>query len=329
MKIAVFSSRTFEIPLLKQANDNKSSQFELVFITEALNEKTTSLAASCQAVCVFSNDHLNATVLQNLQKLGVELICYRAAGYNTIDLVEAKRLKFKVCRVPAYSPYAIAEHAVALILALNRKLIEANQRVNQNDFSLDGLTGFDLNGKTVGVIGTGHIGEKFANIMVGFGCKVLAVDLEENEVLKGKVNYVTQEQLLKESDVISLHVPLNEHTKYLINDAEINLMKKGVMLINTSRGGLLNTKAAIKGLASGKIAYLGLDVYENESGLFFQKHESVNDPLLKELLTFENVLLTGHQAFLTANALTNIADTTIENATNFLNENWTENFVLN
>lgn len=327
MKVAFFSSRDFELPVLEKENKGKH---ELTFIKERLSISTVNMALGCKVVVVFSNDDVGEEVLLKLKDLGVVLICFRAAGYNTLNEEKAKQLGIRVARVPAYSPYAIAEHAVALMMALNRKLIQANNRVHRDDFSLDGLTGFDVHDKVVGVVGTGKIGEKFCNIINGFGATILAHDILENESLKNKVEYVSMNTLLKNADIISLHVPLNSETKYLIDEKEVNQMKDGVMLINTSRGGLINTEAVLRGLNQGKIGYLGLDVYEYETGVFFKKHPSntLNDQLLTKLMLNENILLTGHQAFLTETALQNIAATTFENIDWFTKGDFNENFVV-
>ena len=327
MNVYVFSSRRFEQPELEKANQGKH---QLTFFTARLCEETALLAKGAEVVVVFSNDELNRKTLEQLVALGVKMVAYRAAGYNSIDLVAAKELGIKVARVPAYSPYAIAEHTVALMLALNRKLIKAHRRVQDLNFSLDGLIGFDMHGKTVGVVGTGKIGEKLVRILNGFGCKVLAYDLEQNENLTGKVEYTDLDPLLRASDIVSLHVPLTDQTKYMIDAAEIQKMKRGVMLINTSRGGLVNTKAIIDGLKSGHIGYLGIDVYEEEAGLFFKEHEAdmIADDVIARLMTFKNVLITGHQAFLTQTALENIANTTMENIDHFEKGVFTENFLI-
>lgn len=315
MKVAVFSLHNFEKEYLLKSN---AGRHELVLIPTALSEATVPLAAGCQAVSIFTADNARAAVLSGLKKLGVNSLAIRAAGYNQVDLKKAKELDIKVARVPAYSPYAIAEHTIGLILALNRKLIRAHQRVMDLNFSLDGLVGFDMNGKTVGVIGTGKIGTVFIQILRGFGCRVLAYDEFRNPTVEQMpgVTYTDFETLCKESDIISLHVPLNDSTRYIINAKTIALMKRGVMLINTSRGALIKTKDVIDALKSRQIGSLGLDVYEEEEGLFFFDHSDydiLQDDTISRLMTFKNVLITAHQAFLTETALTNIADTTIVN----------------
>ncbi|HBU76653.1 MAG TPA: hydroxyacid dehydrogenase, partial [Muricauda sp.] len=262
-------------------------------------------------------------VLKKLKVIGVENIALRSAGFNHVDLAAVTELDIKVARVPAYSPYAIAEHTIALILALNRKLVRAHNRVRDMNFSLNGLTGFDLNGKTVGVLGTGKIGAVLVKILYGFGCKILAYDLEEDKELKEMygVRFTDCQTLCSESDIISLHVPLTPETRHIISAEQIERMKKGVMLINTSRGALVDTKAVIEGLKSRKIGYFGIDVYEEEEGLFFEDHsdEILQDDVIARLMTFPNVLITSHQAFLTNTALTNIAETTIYNIDCFEN----------
>ncbi len=256
-------------------------------------------------------------MLQILSKIGVKFLVLRSAGYNHVDLAEAKKLNIKVARVPEYSPYAVAEHTVALMLALNRKLIRAHNRVMEQNFSLDGLVGFDMNGKTVGIIGTGKIGSVAAKILHGFGCKILAYDQVESEELKQKYNvtYTDYETLLKQSDIITLQIPLTEKTKFIINKHSIEIMKTGVMLINTSRGKLVNTKDVIEELKSGHIGSFGIDVYEEEEGLFFEDHSEdiLQDDTIARLMSFRNVLITSHQAFLTDTALKNIAKTTVNN----------------
>ena len=314
MKVAVYSTHKFEKIYLEKAFAQKH---EVKYIGSELSVETASLAQGSEAVSIFVNDDASTPVLEKLNKQGIRFLVLRSAGYNHVDLAAAKRLSIKVARVPDYSPYAVAEHAVALMLALNRKLIRAHNRVMDQNFSLDGLVGFDMNEKTVGIIGTGKIGSVVAKIMNGFGCRILAHDKIENNELKNKsdVNYMDYETLFKESDIITLHVPLTTETKYLIDKKSISKMKNGVMLINTSRGALINTKEVIESLKTGQIGYLGIDVYEEESGLFFEDHseEILQDDMIARLMTFKNVLITSHQGFLTDAALKNIAETTIEN----------------
>ncbi|MAR66377.1 MAG: hydroxyacid dehydrogenase [Crocinitomicaceae bacterium] len=326
MKAAVYSIHQFEKPYLLEANDGKH---ELVLIDARLSETTTSLADGCEAISIFTGDKADARVLEALHKTGVKYLALRSAGFNHVDLAKTKELNMKVARVPAYSPYAIAEHTVAMILALNRKLIRANRRVMELNFSLDGLVGFDMNGKTAGVIGTGKIGSVLVRILHGFGCRILAYDKEENKELidRYQVEYTSCESLCEQSDIITLHVPLNEDTRYIIDKHCIEKMKPGVMLINTSRGGLVNTKAVIDALKTRHIGFFGMDVYEEEEGLFFEDHSEdiLQDDTIARLMTFKNVLITSHQAFLTETALRNIAETTVYNldcfAANTKNEN--------
>jgi D-lactate dehydrogenase len=320
MKTTVFSTHKFEESYLISANDGKH---ELILLEERLSEHTVSLAKGSDAISLFTGDDASAKALEKLSAFGVSYIALRSAGYNHVDVEKAEDLGIKVARVPAYSPYAIAEHTIALILALNRKLIRANNRVREHNFSLNGLIGFDLNGKTVGVLGTGRIGAVLVKILHGFGCKILAYDLEEDKKLKEMygVRFTDCQTLCSESDIISLHVPLTPETRHIIDAKQIGHMKKGVMLINTSRGALVDTKAVIEGLKSRKIGYFGIDVYEEEEGLFFEDHsdEILQDDVIARLMTFPNVLITSHQAFLTNTALTNIAETTIYNIDCFEN----------
>jgi D-lactate dehydrogenase len=295
---------------------------ELVFLNHQLNEHTATSVGGAQVICAFVNDVLNAKVLTLLAEQGVKLIAMRCAGYNNVDLQQAVKLGLTVVRVPAYSPHAVAEHAVALILSLNRKIHRAHQRTRELDFSLHGLVGFDLVGKTVGVIGTGHIGLEFAKLMLGFGCQVLAYDPIENPgCTKLGVHYVDLTQLVQQSDIISLHCPLNQATQHIIDQQAISQMKSGVMLINTSRGALVDTQAVVQGLKSGQVGYFGLDVYEEESELFFRdkSDDVIQDDVFARLLTFPNVLITGHQAYLTEEALAAIAKTTLDNINGFIN----------
>ncbi len=316
MKVAVFSSKPYEEASLAAANGGRH---ELTFLEAHLNARTAPLAAGHDAVCAFVNDNLSAPVLEGLAP-GVKLLALRSAGFNHVDLAAAERLGLAVVRVPAYSPYAVAEHAVALVLALNRNIHRAHNRIREGNFALEGLMGFDLHGRTVGVIGTGKIGAVFAGIMRGFGCKVLAHDLAVNpECEAAGVQYVKLAQLFAESDIVSLHCPLTPMTRHLIDDAALSRMKTGVMLINTSRGALIDTRAVIAGLKSGRVGYLGLDVYEEEAELFFEdlSGQVLQDDIFARLTTFPNVLITGHQAFFTHEAVKNIAETTIGNITEF------------
>lgn len=329
METVIYSTHKFEKNFLEKANSGKHN---LKFLDVPLNKTTADLANGAIAVSIFVNDDASSEVLVKLQKAGVKFLVLRSAGYNNVDLGIAKQLGFKVARVPAYSPHAVAEHAVSLMLALNRKLIKANNRVHDLNFSLDGLTGFDMNGKTVGIIGTGQIGAVTAKILNGLGCKILVVDLQENRELieKYNVQYTNLDNLYTQSNIISLHIPLTPQTRYIINKDSINKMKKGVMIINTSRGALINTKDIIQGLKKGQIGYLGLDVYEEEGGLFFEDHSEdiLQDDIISRLLTFKNVLITSHQAFLTDTALQNIAMTTIYNLDCFENNSDCKNEII-
>lgn len=314
MKTAFYSTHKFERDFLLQA---AGDQHDLVLLEPTLSLSTAPLAAGCEAVCIFVNDDGSAPVLEKLAAVGVKYIALRSAGFNHVDIQAAHALGMRISRVPEYSPYAVAEHTVALILALNRKLVRAHNRIRDLNFSLDGLTGFDLHGKTVGIIGMGKIGKIVGRIMCGFGCQIMAFDrYPDHEWAKVyDATYVSIDELCRESDIISLHAPLTPATEYIINKHSIAKMKKGVMLINTSRGRLINTLDVTEGLKSGQIGYLGLDVYEEERGLFFEDHSSdiVQDDVISRLITFANVLITSHQAFLTDTALKNIAATTMYN----------------
>ena len=318
MKVAVFSTKPYDREYLDRANAGHGHA--LSFFEAHLAPETAVLAVGHDAVCAFVNDTVNAEVLRQLAAGGTRLIALRSAGFNHVDLAAARDLGITVARVPAYSPHAVAEHAVGLILTLNRKLHRAYARVREGNFSLNGLRGFDLYGRTVGIIGTGKIGTELARIMLGFGCRVLAFDIEVSPACRDLgVEYVTLDELLRGSDIVSLHCPLNEHTHHLINAARLATMKRGVMLINTSRGRLIDTRAAIAALKSGQIGYLGIDVYEEEEQLFFEDLSSqiIHDDVFMRLLTFPNVMVTAHQAFFTDEALLNIAGPTIANVTAF------------
>lgn len=316
MKILVFDIHAFERPLFEAIN--RSYRHEITCLEVRLSNETAKLAKGFPAVCAFANDILDAPVLAQLKEGGTKLIALRAAGFNNVDLKAARKFDIKIVRVPAYSPHAVAEHAVALILALNRKITRASARVHDLNFSLDGLVGFDLYNKTVGVIGTGRIGSTFASIMRGFGCRILAYDPMPNRDLP-QVAYVSLDELLNQSDVISLHVPLTPETQHMINAAAFAKMKKGVILINTGRGALIYTKDLIVALKSGQIGGAGLDVYEEEENIFFHdlSGQVLQDDQLARLLSFPNVLITAHQAFLTTEALTNITTTTLQNIADF------------
>lgn len=316
MKVAVFSSKAYDREFLSAANENLEIPLQLVFHEAQLNRNSSLLAQGCTAVCCFVNDHLDATVLQQLAALGVKFIALRCAGFNQVDVETASKLGISIARVAEYSPHAVAEHALALILMLNRQLHRAYRRVHDNDYSLNGLLGFDLVNKTVGVIGTGKIGQTFARIMQGIGCEVIAYDVQPAPSLAAAgVTYVALDDLWPAADIISLHCPLNKNTHHLIDTSAIEQMKTGVMLINTSRGGLIDTRAVIAGLKSKKIGYLGLDVYEEEGDLFFEDYSNslLQDDVFARLQTFPNVVTTGHQAFFTREALATIAQVTLDN----------------
>jgi D-lactate dehydrogenase len=316
MKIAFFSTQPYD----KEYFERYNTAHEFVFFEARLNAQTVNLASGCTGVCAFVNDQLNASVIKSLHDLGITIIALRCAGFNNVDLAAAKAHQITVVRVPAYSPHAVAEHALALIMTLNRKTHKAYNRVREGNFSLDRLTGFDLYGKTVGIIGTGKIGQCFASIMKGLGCKVLAFDLIANKDMEADgVTYLPMLELLQQSDIVSLHCPLTEQTKHLVNDLTLAVMKKGAMLINTSRGALIDTGAVIKALKKGTLGYLGIDVYEQEEKLFFHdlSENVIEDDMLVRLLGFPNVLITSHQGFLTDEALTQIALITLDNITRF------------
>jgi len=328
MKILFYSTQPYDQRYFTASNH--SLNYELRFLEYPLNEDNTALIKDETVVCVFVNDQVNAAALHQLHKKGVKLIALRCAGFNNVDLKTAAALGIKVVRVPAYSPHAVAEHAITLLLALNRKICKANSRIRDNNFTLNGLEGFDLYQKTVGVIGTGNIGAVFCKIMLGFGCKVLAYDVKSDPALVAAgVDYVTVDTLLANSDIISLHCPLMDATYHLINAATIATMKRGATLINTSRGALIDTKAAIEALKTGHIGALGIDVYEQEEQLFFHDHSGsiILDDVISRLMTFPNVLITSHQGFFTQEALTQIADTTLGNISSFVNGDQLKNEV--
>lgn len=317
MKVAIFGAKKYDREFLSAAN---ASRHELRFFEPHLHEETAGLATGFEAVCVFVNDQVNAAVMARLQSLGVRLIALRCAGYNNVDLAAATKHGISVVRVPAYSPYAVAEHTIALMLALNRKLHRAYNRVREGNFALDGLLGFDMHGKTVGIIGTGQIGTVVAQILTGFACPTLAFDPIPNQICRSLgVRYVELNELFAQADIITLHCPLSPENKYMIDESALQKMKTGVMLIDTSRGALLDTRAIIQALKSGKIGHLGLDVYEEEEKIFFEDRSGLilSDDVFARLLTFPNVIITGHQAFFTREALLNIAHTTIENIDRF------------
>ncbi len=318
MKVAVFSTKAYDRRFLEAVNTDYGH--ELDFFEPRLSEHTATLASGFPAVCVFVNDRLDRQTLKAIADGGTRLVALRCAGFNNVDLQAAADLGLTLVRVPAYSPYAVAEHTVALILTMNRKIHRAYNRVREGNFALNGLLGFDLYGRTVGIFGTGKIGRIVGKILQGFGCKILAYDLYPNsEFAASGVQYVEPLELAAQSDIITLHCPLTPETHHIVNAESINYMKPGVMLVNTSRGGLIDSRAIIDGLKSKKIGYLGLDVYEQEENLFFEdlSNEVIQDDLFQRLLTFPNVIVTGHQAFFTENALENIAETTLANITDF------------
>ncbi|MCC9606785.1 2-hydroxyacid dehydrogenase [Blastopirellula sp. JC732] len=319
MQVAVFSTKSYDREFLLSASTESEICYD--FFEERLTQRTVVLARDFPAVCCFVNDELSASVIEAIAAGGTKMIALRCAGFNNCNLHAAAEHGVKVARVPAYSPYAVAEHTVGLILTLNRKFHKAYNRVREGNFALQGMLGFDLHGKTIGVVGTGKIGQIAASILQGFGCRILAFDVHQNpECVAAGVEYVELDQLFAESDVVTLHCPLLPSTKYLVNEASIAKMKPGVMLINTSRGGLVDAKAVIEGLKTGQIGYVGLDVYEEEADLFFEDRSElvIQDDVFSRLLTFPNVLITGHQAFFTRNALEAISQVTTENLRQFL-----------
>jgi len=317
MKVACFSTKPYDRRFLSEASESSDHEFQ--FFEPRLDESTAVLAEGSDAVCAFVNDSLCATTLGRLAELKIRFIVMRCAGFNNVDLEAAKQNDIRIARVPRYSPHAVAEHTVGLLLTLNRKIHKAYNRVRENNFSIDGLLGFDLYQRTFGVIGTGAIGQSLARIMVGFGCEVLLYDPYPSEEAKNYGTYVELDELLRRSDVVSLQCPLTPETYHMINEERVSKMKRGAMLINTSRGGLVDTTAAIDGLKSGQLGGFALDVYEEETGVFFEdlSQQVIQDDVLSRLLTFPNVLVTSHQAFFTHEALQTIARTTIQNLDGF------------
>jgi D-lactate dehydrogenase len=317
-KVAIFDNKPYMERALRECNP---FGYSLRFFEPRLSLDTVPLAAGFKVICVFVNDILNKAVLEELNSLSVEMIALRCAGYNNVDLKTCQNLGISVARVPAYSPHAVAEHALTLMMTLNRHIHRANARVREGNFSLNGLVGFDVYDKTVGIIGTGKIGKCMLSILAGFGCKLLVYSRTyyEEPAKKYGAKFVSLDELLAQSDIISIHAPLTPQTHHMINDAAIAKMKTGVMLINTSRGGLIDTRALLDALRSGKIGYAGLDVYEEESGYFFEdlSDRVVRDDVLARLTTFNNVIVTSHQAFLTEEALRGIAQTTFDNIREF------------
>jgi D-lactate dehydrogenase len=314
MRVAVFNSKSYDRQFLTEANHGHNHDF--TFLEPRLSSETALLASGFPAVCAFINDHLDGEILAQLAAQGTQLIALRSAGFNNIDLEAAERLGITVVRVPAYSPYAVAEHAVGLILMLNRKLHKAYNRVRDDNFSLEGLIGFDLHGSTVGIIGMGKIGLCFARIMHGFGCHLLAYDVQPHpEALQLGVQYLPLADVLAASQIVSLHCPLLPSTYHLINAETLQQLHAGAMLINTSRGGLIDTQAVIQGIKSGQVGALGMDVYEQETELFFEdlSNTIIQDDQLQILQSFPNVVITAHQAFFTREAMEAIATTTLAN----------------
>jgi len=310
IKVAFYDAKEYDKLSFEQYGNLQDIQFR--FLETKLNEDTADLAKGCDAVCVFVNDTVNAAVIDRLHELGVKIIALRSAGYNNVD-VQAAFGKIHVVHVPAYSPYAVAEHAIALLLTSVRRIHKAYNRTREFNFSLNGLTGFDFHGKTVGVIGTGKIGRIFIDICRGFGMNVIAYDLFPAK--DSGIRYVSLDELFGKSDIISLHCPLTKETRHMIDSAAIEKMKKGVVIVNTSRGGLIDAEALLEGIKARKIGAACLDVYEEEADIFFEDRSGhiLNDDLLSRLISMPNVIVTSHQAFLTEEALSNIAETTVNN----------------
>ena len=318
-KIAFFGAKPYDISSFDQVN--KDFNYDIKYYKGHLNKNNLVLTQGTDAVCIFVNDTADAEIIDGLAKNGVKLLAHRCAGYNNVDLAAAKG-KMKIVRVPAYSPYAVAEHAVALMLSLNRKIHRAYWRTRDGNFSLHGLMGFDMHGKTAGIIGTGKIAKILIKILKGFGMNIVAYDLYPDYAFAEEqgITYTTLDELYKQSDIISLHCPLTDKTKYLINDISICKMKDNVMIINTGRGLLIHTNALIEGLKNKKIAAAGLDVYEEEGDYFYEDKSDkiIDDDVLARLLSFNNVIVTSHQAFFTKEALHNIAETTLLNIKAFM-----------
>lgn len=320
MRIAVFSTKSYDQEYFEKYNGEYNYKF--TYFETALKASTANLTNGFDAVCIFVNDIIDKETLKILSLNNIQLIALRCAGYNNVDIEAARNYNIKTVRVPAYSPEAVAEHAIALILTLNRKTHKAYNRVREGNFSLKNLMGFNLQGKTIGVIGTGQIGATFIKVIKGFGCKIIAFDINKNkDLLDLGVEYLDVNEVFKHSDILSLHCPLNQHTKHIINGKSIALMKEGVMIINTSRGGLVNTADAIEGLITKKVGYLGIDVYEQEENLFFRdlSEHIIQDELILRLISFPNVLITSHQAYFTKEAMKEITLTTLGNIKSFEN----------
>ncbi len=326
-RVAFFSSKAYDKTVFAQ--HGQQANIEFVHIESKLDNTTLASASGFSTICIFVNDVISADTAKQLATMGVKHIALRCAGYNNVDIASCRKLGISVSHVPAYSPHSVAEHAMALILTLNRKTHKAYNRVKEGNFDLQGLLGFSLHGKTIGIVGTGKIGQAFANIASGFGCRVLCYDPKPNAELNW-ADYTSLDELLAQSDIISLHCPLVPETQHMINPDTIKQMKLGVMLINTSRGGLIDTNALIKGLKTQQIGYVGLDVYEMEAELFFRDHscEVIQDDLFQRLSTFHNVIITGHQGFFTQQALDEIANTTIKNIHDYYQDKIDKNTFL-
>ena len=318
MRVVVFSTKPYDRRFIEAASAGHDHQF--TFLETRLAADTASLADGFPVVCAFVNDRLDGDVIESLASAGVKLIALRCSGYNNVDLAAAARHGIVVVRVPAYSPHAVAEHTLALLLALNRRIHRAYNRVREGNFGIDGLLGFDLHGKTAGVVGTGRIGAIVCRLLRGLGCRVVAYDVHQNpDCEKIGVEYINLIDLFRNADIVTLHCPLTPETRHVINPETVSEMKQGVMLVNTSRGSLVDSQAVINGLKSGKIGAMALDVYEEEADVFFEdlSNEVLQDDTLARLLTFPNVLMTSHQAFFTREAMANIAETTLDNITRF------------
>jgi D-lactate dehydrogenase len=318
MRVAVFSTKSYDREYLGKFNSN--NKHKLTYFDASLHTDTTNLTIGFEAVCIFVNDRVDRQTVNQLARNGIKIVALRCAGFNNVDIVAAADNKIKVVRVPAYSPQAVAEHAVALILTLNRKTHKAYNRIREGNFSLERLIGFNLYNKTVGVLGTGKIGAIFCGLMLGFGCKVVAYDKYESDELKGKgIVYKSFDEMLEQSDIISLHCPLTSETHHLFNASAFSKIKKGAMIINTSRGAVINSSDAIEALKNERLGYLGIDVYEQEEKLFFKdlSESIIPDDLILQLISFPNVLITSHQGFFTREALDEIAITTMKNLSDF------------
>jgi D-lactate dehydrogenase len=322
MRIAVFSAQPYDKRFLEETNARLFAKhgFELIYYDFSLSQETVPLAKGCHAVCVFVNDTLDAPVLEELHKYGTRAVLLRCAGFNNVDLKTADELGLFVARVAAYSPEAVAEFTIALILTLNRRTHRAFNRVREGNFNLDGLLGFTMHGKTVGIIGTGKIGMAVARILNGFGCRLLAYDPFQVPEFAKFGEYASLDRLLEESDIVTLHCPLTDSTRHIINKSTLDRMKPGAMLVNSSRGGLIDTVAVIAALKLRKLGALAIDVYEQEGALFYRDHSAdiIDDDIFQRLMTFPNVLVSGHQGFFTTEALTQIAETTLRNLEHFV-----------